>query len=106
MTLRWSDIKGHLPPEMRREIEAREGKKPRKARERERPREPDGGVAPGVKVTGPGEGWRFRKCEWCKTEFLAAPEIRCPIECEGSRGVKPGRAAARPGERDGRGKAR
>lgn len=80
--IKWDDIRGLLPPERRREIEARAGRKPARERKLARRQEPgEAGAAAAVEVTGPGEGWNWRVCEQCRAEFLAAPEIRCPIEC-------------------------
>lgn len=102
MTLKWDDIKGHLPADKRREIEARAGKKPSRPRPRSRRREPVGAPPPAApKMELAQEDFRLRKCPWCKSEVMGPPEVVCPIECKGSRSVRPGRGTAGTEERDG-----
>ena len=77
---KFEDIKHLLPPEKRKALEA---KLP--AAKRSHPR----GEKP-LKTPVPEHfrgRFRMRKCPWCKTEFMAPKNIRCPIECPGSRKV-------------------
>lgn len=77
--LKWEEIRGLLSPDKRKEIEARVGRPPprsRRARAKPEPSEPP------VPVTGGHWSvWSFRTCPRCLTEFLAPPDVMCPIGC-------------------------
>jgi len=75
---KFEDIKHLLPPEKRKELEARPQAAKRSHRRGKNPSKTP------VPATFRGR-FRLRKCPWCKTEFMAPRSVRCPIECKGSR---------------------